>query len=379
MNPAIYYPILRAKSGEISAVAALTPRVRRFIRPVFDVPTRGGAITNYEYLATVVVDIARSWGTSLPTYLDLSRHDPDTETADGQPLISRLFENARQAHLCAIPVAGPVMDKHGKSGAYLNSIADIAARDGRGAAIRIPFPDLTAPYELSGLINEVQNAIALDDSKCDVFLDAGPTDSLPGGLSSAESVLSGAFTAAVHALGQRRFRAVIVCASSIPKSAKSSNPDMPFQIENFEYRVWSQLLNSISYRHVRFGDYGARFANQTDNKTFARPPARIHLSTPNRHTLYVDGRISYRKLAKRALEAPELASQIGIWGKDAIRDAACGASSEGSATDWVARDTHMHLETMARAVADRILEVSGALPEEEPTKSFPHDQAKLPL
>jgi hypothetical protein len=312
-------------------------------------------------------------------YLDLARHGPDAETAAGEPLVVRLFENAKQAHLQAIPVAGPLQEKQGKEGTYLKCVADISVRDGRGAAIRIPFPDLVAPDDLSEIIDQVQSAIALDDSLCDVILDAGPSDALPGGFASALSVLTETLSLALQAIEHRRFRALVVCASSIPQSAKTPNSDEPFRIANLEYQIWSQLLNSKAYRDVRFGDYGARYANQTDGKTFARPPARIHLSTGSKHTLFIDSHTPYRQLARRVSDSPEFTSQIGTWGKHAIRDAAQGGASEGSATDWVARDTHMHLEMMVRAVEDRIQEVSGPMSEEEQIQSFPHDQASLPL
>src|SRR5688572_28547956 len=122
------------------------------------------------------MDLARAWGTELPLYLDLSRFDPDLTTREGTPLVAHLFDVARQAHLLAVPVAGPVLDRRGETGAYLKAVAEIAARDARGAAIRIPFHDLSVPTDLGSVIDDIQGRIELTDASCDVFLDAGPID-----------------------------------------------------------------------------------------------------------------------------------------------------------------------------------------------------------
>jgi len=181
----VYFPIERAKAGEFSAMSALAQRTKGLTCPTFDLPVTE-TFHEFELLqSTVASALARTWGTGHALYLDLSRYDPDLLTPAGEPYVELLFKSARQAGLKAMPVAGPVLERRGVTGAYLHGVANIAEHDGRGAAVRLPFDDLSRADALNAVIVEIQGAIGLRDSECDVFLDAGPADSLPGGLEKA--------------------------------------------------------------------------------------------------------------------------------------------------------------------------------------------------
>jgi len=359
-------------------MAALSPRTKSIVQPMFDFPLKEEAGEGDPF-ATFILELARTWGTRWPLYLDLSRFDPDEKTTAGRPLVTHLFAMANQAHLKAIPVAAPLVERRGKSGAYFDGVAAAARRDGRGAAIRIPFHDLVSPSNLSSIIEDVERAIGLDDAQCDVFLDAGPTDSLPGGQATAHALLSETLLLAVESLAGRKLRSLVFCSSSIPKKSHVASATNPSKVANVEFHVWSALLNDKSRRHVRFGDYGPRFANQTDKPSKAQPPARIHLSTSRSHTMYVAPGSSYRELAKTVIDTQEFSEQCGTWGKFAVRDAGAGSQNVGSATDWVARDVHMHVETFARAVDSRMREASGETPLETSDDEAVYGQQYLPL
>lgn len=354
----IYFPIERAKAGEFSCKAALAQQTKGLICPTFDLPNTE-SFSEFELLqSTVATSLARTWGTANELYLDLFRYDPDLLTPAGDPYVALLFKSAKQAGLKAIPVVGPVLERRGATGAYLRGVADIVARDGRGMAIRVPFDDLVQVERLNAVIDEVQGIVGLGDRDCDVFLDAGSVDCLPGGLPNGPAVLRQTLLLAAQAVSQRHFRALVSCASSIPRSPKMAVDGAPIRVANFEYQAWSELLNYRDCRHIRFGDYGARCANQSDKKQRARAPARIQLATPDHHVLYIGASETYRELAKRAANSPEFAAQCGVWGKHAVRDSASGRGGVGNSTDWVARDAHMHAESMVRAVGARLTEMS---------------------
>lgn len=363
MSDAILYQILRARAGEVSGVANLSPRTKFIVRPVFDFPHKEEGEFGPDEFSTFVTMLARSWGTAVPLYLELSRFDPDRTADSGTPLVTHLFDMARQAHLKAIPVAGPLIERNGMTGAYLKGVADIARKDDRGAAIRIPFHDLITPEDLPTILDDVQRAIGLNDSRCDVFLDAGPTDALPGGQATAHTVLRDALLLAAKALCHRKFRALIFCSSSIPKRTTRQGVAASTKVSNVEFQIWWDLARRKTFRRIRFGDYGPRFANQTDKPPKARAPARIHLTTARAHTMYVGPGHSYRKLAEKVITTKDFSKQHGTWGKHAVRDAALGSRNVGNATDWVARDVHMHIETLARAVESRMREAVATLPE----------------
>jgi hypothetical protein len=306
MRSQIYFPIERAKAGEFGAMAALYARTKSLTCPMFDLPVVDGVEAFDLLQSNVASSLARTWGTKGELFLDLFRYEPDSLIHGDTSYVERLFTSARQAGLKAIPVAGPVLERNGKTGSYLKGVAEIAARDGRGAAIRLPFHDLTNANSLGSVIDAVQQSIGLNDADCDVFLDAGPADFLPGGLDTAATVLYESISAAVEALNHRSFRSLVLCASSIPRSSKNSKKGDAVRVPNFEFRVWNQLLSSRGNQIVRFGDYGARFANQSDKKVKARAPARIHLSTRDFHVLHVGASESYRDLARKVSATPRV-------------------------------------------------------------------------
>jgi hypothetical protein len=377
MRSQFYFPIERAKAGEFSASGALAPRTKGVMCPIFDLP-RAETFREFALLqSTVASTLARTWGTAHELYLDLFRYDPDLLTPAGDPYVALLFNSARQVRLKAIPVIGPLLERRGTSGAYIRGVAGIAERDGRGAAIRIPFADLSQAERLNAVIDEIQGAIGVKDSDCDVFLDAGPADSLPGGLPAAATLLRQTLLHAAQTVSRRQFRTLILCGSSIPRSPRKRADGAPIRIANLEFQAWSEVLNSKEYRHVRFGDYGARYANQSDKKQKARAPARIQLATPEHHVLYIGASESYRALARKAADSPEFGAQHGVWGKHAVRDSANGRGGVGTPTDWVARDAHMHIESMVRAVESRLGEVSPSIAVDTTGKAEPHGQIDL--
>lgn len=353
----IYFPIERAKAGEFSSKAALAQQTKGLICPTFDLPSTE-TFREFELLQSLVASsLARTWGTANELYLDLSRYDPDLLTPAGDPYVAHLFKSAKQAGLRAIPVVGPVLERRGATGAYLRGVAAIVARDVRGMAMRVPFDDLVHAERLNAVIDQVQSIVGLGDPDCDVFLDAGSVDSLPGGLPNAAAVLRETMLTAAQTVSRRRFRTLVACASSIPRKPGKAANGVPIRVPNFEFQVWSELLNSRDCRHIRFGDYGARYANQSDKKQKARAPARVQFATPETHVLFIGASETYRELAQKAVDCPEFAAQCGVWGKHAVRDSASGRGGVGNSTEWVARDAHMHAESMVRAVRGRLAEI----------------------
>ena len=168
--------------------------------------------------------------------------------------------------------------------------------------------------------------------------------------------LQDALESAIDALAERTFRSIVFSASSIPRSLGKSADGQPVRILNAEYAVWSRLTGSRIGRHIRFGDNAARYAHQSDKAPKASPPARINLVTPSSHVLCVGDSTSYRDLAKKVIGEPEFEQQFGCWGKYAVRDAASGRDGVGNATEWVARDTQMHIETISAAAKTRLVE-----------------------
>jgi hypothetical protein len=358
MFDAIYYPILRAKAGEINAIGSLRARTKTLVRPMFDLPECEDPSELATIISSATMALAKNWGTKLPIYLDLSRHDWDATLTGGRSIVGHLFECARQAGLIAIPVTGPVIDRQGETGLYFKEVANIIRQRGQGVALRLRFDEMERPDSLKKVVDEALLAVACDNDQADIFLDVGPVDKLPKRSGeTVQSMLLEAVSDALSVVKGGSFRNIIFAGSGIPRKVKRTVDGTPFRVPNYEYATWSQLLNTRDWRSIRFSDYGARYAHQTEGGGGAAPPARIQLVTESEHILYFDKGHLYRDLADSSLTDPALARQAGFRGKASIRDAARGSGGVGSATDWVARDTSMHIETIADSISGRIQEL----------------------
>jgi len=376
MRSQIYFPILRAKAGEYSALAALSEHTKSDVCPVIDLPKAKSSQGFDQLQATVVCALAKTWGTAYPFFFDLSRYDPDDKTIEGVAFMTRLFESSRQLGLKATPVVGPVLERYGANGDYFQCVAAIIKRDGRGVAIRIPHDDVRDAERLDSVVNEVERLLAVQDDNCDVILDFGPLDKFPDSRSKIVGLMEDLLQPVVRAFSDRRFRSTIFCASSIPRALGKLADGEAVRLPNAEFMVWNRLVGSRFGQGVRFGDYAARYAHQTDKEAKASPPARINLVTRDSHLLCVGEGSSYRDLANRIAATPEFADQAGAWGRYAVRDAARGHGGVGNATDWVARDTHMHLETISVAVKKRLVEVGEKI-SASTGNAYLYDQAEL--
>ena len=133
-----------------------------------------------------------------------------------------------------------------------------------------------------------------------------------------------AYSTALIALEGRRFRNIVICASAIPNKVDSIQTGVPHRVANSEFILWSQIVGNRSTRATKFSDYGARYAHQKDGGGGSRPPARIHLTTTERHHLYLGEPQRYRELCSAAIQNEEFSQQS--WGTRAVRD--CGAVTE---------------------------------------------------
>lgn len=413
MKDAIYFPILRAKRGEMNAIARLQSSSKVAVRPMFDIPDykehkedvalvhsgaanfslaagnassflkltpfdpeeesgRSAPIAPAAVLSGVTITLANTWGTSYPLYLDLSRHDPDEKIGESAA-VTHLFNCSRQAGLLAIPVAAPKLNR---SASYLKAVAAIARRDQRGIGLRLDYDQFAEIDSLQALIDETLRELEINEDVVDLFLDSGPVDKLP--LSDPlQKSLRNVYSLALLALERRRFRNVVLAASSIPKTFRSSQEGAPCRVPNNEFAIWENLVGTPSNRALKLSDYGARYAHQKDGGGSVIPPARIHLVTAHEHLLYVGESQQYRELCGFAMQFLEHAQNT--FGVPEIRECARNNGEPKRATEWVERDTAMHLEVILSAARGRLgeLGVLGAFDFEAPERSYPQQQALL--
>lgn len=372
MYSASYFPILRAKPGEIAAIGQLSPLARVRIRPIFDIPVpqKNAERSLTEHLAETVRGIKLAWGTKRPVLIDLSRYAPDINLGDGRHPVEFVFDYARQSRLKAIPMAGP-LSVRGPEHTYVKAVADIANRDHLGAGIRIPFEDFLSPTKLLQVLELTLQSVALSDDQCDLILDAEALERHSLTVDPV-STLHQIFKVATVALADYRFRSVILCGSSVPANFGPQYNTAPYRTERVEFNVWRKLLVDPTLPLAIFGDYGPVPPFQTDADNPVRPPSRIRLSTRTEHVFYRAPRKDHQTLCREVMESPAAYMQAPSWGMNATR--ACGAGSGGIGTPctWIARDTNAHIETTVNEIdqelrrAERISDLKFDEPEASP-------------
>jgi hypothetical protein len=354
MHDVNYFPILRAKSGEISAVGHLSPLTRSRMRPIFDFPVYqdNEKRTLPEYLAETIRDIRTAWGTERPLLFDFSRYAPNIDIGDGRHPVEFIFNYARQSRMKAIPVSGP-QSIRGPELNYLEAVRRIATHDQLGVAIRIPFEDLLLPASLGHVIEATLELFDLTADGCDLILDADALER-HARMDDPLSELRQIVRSAIRMTSKYRFRTVVFCASSIPEKVGPQYNAEPYRTSRVEFAVWKELLSDSTLPLVLFGDYGIIPPFQTDTNKPVQPPSRIRLSTNAEHVLYRAPRDEHQRLCKEVIETPTAHAQAPSWGMNATRACGRGYGGVGIPCTWIARDTNAHIETTVAEITRQL-------------------------
>ncbi len=206
-------------------LATSLPLARARIALVVDLPVKelGALETLDEYIGGFISDIAAAWGPSHPILLDLNRYGREHLDRLGRPIIEHLFDCARQKKLKAVPVAGT---DRGPGSSYKEAIARIAARDQRGAALRLPYEDFSGAEILEQALKSALETLRLAPEQLDVFLDAGSLPAMPSE-QAEEDHLHATVLQALLLLGRYRFRNIVFAGSSVPESLRATADGSP--------------------------------------------------------------------------------------------------------------------------------------------------------
>jgi hypothetical protein len=345
-----YCPILRAKQGEIQALGALSPRAKSRIRPLVDVQKQKSGDTKnlFEYLCGTVRSLVPTWGTGRPVYLDMSLFPPEMRVAETHP-VQTVFDIARQAGIIGVPVTGS-LEIRGPAPDYLDAVAAIAKRDGRGVALRLEHNDIRHPDTLRRVIEETRGHLGLERGECDIFLDLEAIDRLPANMREIDSLFQ-IVLAALQALSDDRYRMIVLCGTSIPERVGKEYDAAPCQVDRLEFNVWKAIAAVENIHTPVFGDYGIVYPFQITDDIPIRAPSRIRLSTFGKHHLYRSTPDDYLGLRRRVTKEPPALSQVECIGTRAIFGRGHGFTQVGNATDWITRDMNAHLETTLSHIA----------------------------
>lgn len=356
MQAALYFPAIRGREGEIQAIWALSPRAKSRMSLLVDLPTVelpfGKSLE--EHIGQFVSKVTRAWGTERPLYLDLSRYGPENVDSKNRHGVEHLFDCTRQSKLAAVPVAGPLLVRES---AYLEAVARIVVKDGRGAALRLHYADFGDEATLLREIEAGLKLLRLSADQVDLLLDAEGIDRIPRDLADPPVLLE-TLTRAVQALRIHPFRTVVFLGSSVPAPLPRHPEDQPLKIQRQELRLWKQLVQNRGLRLVRFGDTGIWSPHQLDTGGGGgQPPARVRIPLGEEQFFFKAKPSAYRDLARKAMDHFGVDRLPHSWGLDDLRRSAFGSGNVQGASGWVARDTNIHLEITVLIVEGYLREI----------------------
>lgn len=359
LNTACYFPFVPNKQGELMAVSHLSPRCRARTRVVYEIDRPAGAQSAEleQHIAEAVNQIVHAWGTRYPLLVDLPGYGPEHRMPDGTTAIDRAYLSLRQMRMVVVPVVGPISARGVE---VIHMMRDVVSLNRCGAALRIPFLELSQTDVLQRELQAVMRALALDPGDIDLLLDLEATLHIP---KSQRSVAH--LTAVVHealavisAIGN--FRNVIVCGSSVPESVGKEYDDVPYRGQRIELEVWRGVCGRVR-TPVCFSDYCITAPRGNDPRGFGSPPPpRVRLSTPHEHVFYRGKPNKYVDLCKRVVSGSDFDPNIMAWGAASLSSCANEHIRVSSPTTWVARDTNLHIETTLAEV-ERYLSQTGRI------------------
>jgi hypothetical protein len=378
MNDVLYFPIHRAKAGEIMGVGHLSPRTRTRIRPTFEVQKQreDDDTPLDEHLSGVAHQLLEAWGSRYPLFADFSQFGPEDRTADGRHCAEYFFRCLRQQSMLGIPMTGPESVR-GPGYGYIDAVAAIASEDGRGAALRVPFNEFSDSDKLRYAIDDTLQALRLEPSSLDLLLDFETLALLPAESRTAPAMVS-VLVDVLREYGEFGFRNIVVCGSSVPDRVNKEYDGGSLRVERTEIVAWQSLIESYSKGLIKIGDNGIIHALEQDVSGPVRPPARIRLSTAGEHVLWRAPRKDYIMLSEKVVASKDFDPELAAWGSGVLRLCARFGRGKGGPTEWVARDTNLHIEVTVRAIESflwRMGRLSGVNFAE--AESFPWDQTLI--
>lgn len=344
-----YVAAVQNRKGELDALRHASDETWERMTPLVEFVGPKGR-TDPLKVATVrawVTRVATAVG-SHPVYLDMMRPAPTfpVETSGGTtPVLEVIYAAARKRGLRFVPVAHA-----GGRSTHFKLVAEAAAHDGHGAALRYAIRDIALPEgttqrtHLEGLLT----TLGIDVEDADLLVDLGYIDP-DVELDVAPTLLE------LEDVGS--WRSIVVLATSIPSMMGCIAEGTVGSLARREWDVWCQLSQAGLSRLPAFGDYAVQHPRPPEEGGGPGMRANIRY-TANGVTLIArghgaviqEGNEQYRLLCEQLVARSDFAGPDYSWGDSVINDCADGIREPGGQSLWRGVGTSHHM----RVVTDQL-------------------------
>ena len=344
-GPDHYVPVLKAKRGEKAALLRLSPVLQSRIIPLFEIVERKHK-TLSAHLETSFTNLAESVRPYSRCFLDARELAPD-----GQAGAAAVFQRASDAGITFTPVTG------------ISRRADVVPaldRQMNGIALRLTRGEFERG-DLASKVNAFLSQHRLTPGKVDLIVDLGAVEDL---IAEGIAAFAEAFTA--EAPDHQGWRTFTISACAFPKSMRGVDKNSHALAERGDWLAWKRHLyderNNIP-RLPTFSDCVIQHPAGVEGFD----PRIMPVSAAIRYTLENEWLLikgESTKAIRAGEQFPALAPELvygnfrsSFYGSDhcngchAMKAAADGAPSLGSAGVWRQLGTIHHLSVVTQALA----------------------------
>ncbi|MDD5330156.1 MAG: beta family protein [Sulfuricella sp.] len=357
-----YLPILKAKPGELKALANSKTSVSAKVLPLFDVGrlserTRQAkrfsetSTVTCAYLDEVAESIAKvRKGSS--ALVDAYQWPPNSATETGEHVIPYIYGKLASLGVKAIPVIG--YDRW-DSTQYRAAMMQLELSPEDYYCLRLDshaIEDAAEPEFFEEQLTTILDDLQIDPSRCAVLLDFGDISH-----ASIEDILDQG-AKIVEQLDSFGFRRIATAGCSLPPTIDGAvkKPNSTGKVLRKEMLVWQMLRTQYPHINWLFGDYGVRSPNIGEDVVSPHTNGKIR-HTIDKHFFIVRGHSvqigakggQMYDLAKRLVESQHYLGPEFSWGDSQILQCSLGQGTPGNSTTWIAIDTNHHI---AYAVAE---------------------------
>jgi len=359
MGTAHYVAALQTKSGELRALRETSDQTWKSFTPLVEV--LGPKSPGKDPFSRSRID---GWSKRLATavgthavFLDRLRLSPNHMAESDQgtvPVIAAVYEAARRRGIKFVPVL-----QLGDLPATVQQVADSAACDGRGVALRVPLFGTAAASGGSpeAMVKTILQAVEVDVCGSDLLMDLRQ-------LHEDAEVDVEALAAGIDGLvGIGEWRSVVLLGTTMPKSLGGGvvPAGTVGHLPRNEWLLWNALRDSQISRVPTFGDYAVQNPDPPLEMAEGQVPHGIRAAIRYTHDEVtviprakgprrIEGREQYRQLSQILVAQPEFAGREYSWGDREIADCADGSTEPGWEDHWRGAATSHHL----RFVVDQI-------------------------
>jgi Beta protein len=376
-----YLPILKGRTGELSALEEVPPSAWGVFTPLIEIPAipskwldNGSKIPN----ATIgkhVAAVARKIVDAIPKakrfFVDGFYIQNEEALPDKQEPIAAIMGVLRSASLQAVPVVGVrrVFE-------YLASAKAAHEKDHRGYCLRVSGADLPV-HGLNDRIKALLEFLAIEPKDVDLVLDfeAITEDSAPNFIAAAPAQLA-------RFPFLEKWRTLTLAATAIPQNLGQipANTIKPFR--RYEMDLWQAVLKSRPRlkRLPAFGDYAAthpfmteinpRFINKSPSIKYAgtnswiiargkAKPKKKKNEDGTAKSVAVEvppDSVQYPKLAAQIMDCESWRGESFSWGDgriaECVRKRAAKKKATGGNSTWVSVATSHHIAVVVEQIAN---------------------------